>query len=131
MNRVAELGGGSLRQCGPLWGSSCLAGCSADLLGHAAPSAGEAKGVGGEAQSCEQAALAGDRDRDRMRNPVSPAVVAEQLARASSLNGRGGGGGGGGGALGGAGASADLDSDPQVRLRPDARTFRPQAEREL
>ena len=36
-----------------------------------------------------------------------------------------------GGARGGAGASADLDSDPQVRLRPDARTFRPQAEREL
>ena len=52
MNRVAELGGGSLRQCGPLWGSSCLAGCSADLLGRVAPSAGEPP-------SCEQAALSG------------------------------------------------------------------------
>ena len=96
MNRVTELGGGSLRQCGPLWGGSCLAGCSADLLGRAAQSAGGA-------QSCEQAALVGDRDRDRMRDPASPeaavavAVVAEQLARASSLNDRGGGGGGGGG----------------------------------
>ena len=34
----------------------------------------------------------------------------------------------GGNARGGAGVTSELSSDPRIRLRPDARTFRPQAE---